>query len=273
MLHSLKDLENFAIGARDGHIGHVKDLYFDDDAWVVRYLVVDTGSWLSSRKVLISPMAIQHANWADRVLPVSLTKDQVEHSPNIDTNKPVSRQHEEQYLGYYGYPAYWGGDGLWGAGLYPYAIMPDYPGAGADSATHDRELAAHLNGDQTRPRNGDPHLRSGQVVVGYNIQATDGEIGHVDGLLFDEDTWAVRYLIVNTSNWWMGHQVLIAPQWVTGVHWAEETVTVSLTRDAIKTSPHYDPAVPLSRPHEVSLYQHYARSGYWAGGVRLEKEN
>ena len=101
----------------------MKDFYFDDLAWVVRYLVVETGSWLSSRKVLISPIAIGHPDWAERVLPVSITKEQVKNSPDIDTDKPVSRQHEMQYLGYYGYPSYWGGAGLWGSGAYPGAML------------------------------------------------------------------------------------------------------------------------------------------------------
>ena len=119
MLRSMKNLEDYAIRATDGIIGHVKDFYFDDEAWVIRYLVVDTGTWLSSRKVLISPISIGHPDWTDRVLPVSITKEQVKNSPDIDTQKPVSRQHEIQYLGYYGYPYYWGGAGLWGEGIDP----------------------------------------------------------------------------------------------------------------------------------------------------------
>jgi hypothetical protein len=143
MLRSMKDLENYAIRATDGIIGHVKDFYFDDGTWVVRYLVVETGSWLSSRKVLISPMAIGHPEWTGRVLPVSITKEQVKNSPDIDTDRPVSRQHERQYLEYYGYPFYWGGAGLWGAGVYPGRHVgcrtrshsaSDYPVPQADSA-------------------------------------------------------------------------------------------------------------------------------------------
>src|SRR5271170_6267835 len=114
MLRSLKDLEDYAIHATDGVIGHVTDFYFDDDAWVVRYLLVETGTWHSSRRVLISPIAIGQPNWVERILPVSITREQVKNSPEIDTDKPVSRQHEVQFLGYYGYPYYWAGDGLWG---------------------------------------------------------------------------------------------------------------------------------------------------------------
>ena len=123
MLRNTKDIENCVIGATDGIIGHVKDLYFDDEAWVIRYLVVDTGPWLSSRKVLISPIAISSPNWTEEILPVSITKEQVKNSPDIDTDKPVSRQHENAYMGYYGYPYYWDGAGLWGGGAYPGMLM------------------------------------------------------------------------------------------------------------------------------------------------------
>jgi len=266
MLRSLKDLENYAIGATDGPIGHLKDLFFDDEAWVVRYLVVDTGTWLLSRRVLITPMSIHHASWADRLLPVTLTKAQVKDSPDIDTDKPVSRQHEADYLGHYGYPSYWGGEGIWGAGIYPYAMLPGELVAGLTPA--EAEIAERL-----KHRNDDPHLRSCKAVVGYGLHARDGEIGHVDGFLVDEDTWAIRYLVVNTSNWGMGHQVLIAPAWVTGVNWPDSTVTVDLSLESIKTSPPFDATVELTHQREMDLYGHYGRNDYWAGWAEADRHD
>ncbi len=271
MLRSMKDLADYAIRATDGTIGHVTDLYFDDEAWVIRYLVVETGGWLSSRKVLISPIAIGHPNWAEKVLPVSITKEQVKNSPDIDTQKPVSRQHEISYLGYYGYPYYWGGAGLWGAGAYPNMLLPGYPGlvptlpaveSEAEKADAQAELARHQDDD--------PHLRSCKAVMRYHIQATDGDIGHVQGLLVDEETWAIRYLVVDTSNWWLGHQVLIAPQWIEDVSWSDATVSVNLTRQAVQDAPPYDPAAPLDRKVEVGIHEHYGRPGYWADEVKRE---
>jgi hypothetical protein len=265
MLRSLHDLKDYAIGATDGPIGQVKDFYFDDDRWTIRYLVVETGSWLASRQVLITPFSIRGADWAKRLLPVSITREQVRKSPDIDTDKPVSRQHEIEYLGYYGYPAYWGGAGLWGGGLYPYAMLPEHPGYGADREHRELEIEAYESAERERHRSDDPHLRSCEAVVGYYIQATDGEIGHVESLLVDEDTWAIRYMVVNTSNWWIGHKVLIAPQWITGVHWADQSVQVELTRAAIQGAPPYESSAELNRQLEVGLYRHYGRSGYWAG--------
>jgi sporulation protein YlmC with PRC-barrel domain len=271
MLRSMSDLEGYAIHATDGPIGHVKDFYFDDEAWVVRYLIVDTGSWLSSRKVLISPLAIGQSNWADKALSASITKEQVKNSPDIDTDKPVSRQHEMEYLGYYNYPYYWGGAGFWGAGAYPSMMLLGVGSAGsaskyvtaqADQAQAAREAAKH--------KNDDPHLRSGEAVMKYHIEASDGGIGHVQGLLIDEDTWAIRYLIVDTSNWWLGHQVLIAPKWIKNVRWPDNTVSVNLTRQAVKDAPPYNPALTLDRDEEIGLHKHYKRAGYWADEVKLE---
>jgi len=271
MLRSIEDLEGYAIHATDGAVGHVKDFYFDDEAWVIRYLVVETGTWLSSRKVLISPIAIGHPNWAERVLPVSITKEQVKNSPDIDTDKPISRQHELRYLGYYGYPFYWGGAGLWGGGTYPTMMMPSY--AGFESTPHSTQSDAEMSfarAEAARHQNDDPHLRDCKAVMTYHVEATDGDIGHVQGLLVDDETWAIRYIIVNTGNWWMGHQVLIAPQWIDNVSWHDATVTVNVTRQAVKDAPPYDSAAPLDREKEMGIHQHYGRSGYWAGEEKRE---
>jgi hypothetical protein len=265
MLRNLKDLESYKIAATDGVVGHVRNFYFDDDSWVVRYLVVDTGTWLNSRSVLVSPISVHHPNWLEHTLPVSITKEQVRNSPDIDTAKPVSRQNESDTLGYYGYPDYWGGAGLWGAGLYPYAMAPGFAGYPQDHVERERELEAYLRDERARHRNDDPHLRSVNAVTGYHIHASDGDIGHVSGFLVDDETWAIRYLVVDTSNWWMGHEVLVAPPWIKGVHWVSQTVTLDLDRQAIKDAPVYDAKAGWNRQQEDSLYRHYRRAGYWAG--------
>ena len=264
MLRSIKDLEHYTLSATDGDIGHVKDFYFDDDAWVVRYLVVDTGSWLSGRQVLISPISIGEPNWLARTLPVSITKEQVRNSPNIDTDQPVSRQNEEQYMGYYGYSGYWGGAGMWGGGMYPYAMVPGYAGYGVGRVEREREMEAYLRAERARHRHDDPHLRSCNAVAGYHVHATDGAIGHVAGYLVDEQTWAIRYLIVDTSNWWMGHKVLVAPAWITAVHWSDRTVSVDVSREVVKAAPVYDPDTAWSLELDRDLYRHYGRETYWS---------
>ena len=253
MLRNVNDLRGFAIHATDGVIGEVDDLYFDDENWAVRYLIVDTGGWLAGRKVLISPYAIGQPDWDRRELPVKLTKAQVEGSPDIDTRKPVSRQHEAHYSSYYGYPYYWGSEGLWGLGTYPGIVPAKIPA--------DQETTA--KGPSWPQESADAHLRSCRELAGYHIQALDGDIGHVEDMLVDDYTWAIRYLTVNTSNWWGGHLVLISPQWVDEVSWPDSKVSVGLTREAVREAPPYDPSLPLDRAREEAIYQHYGRPGYW----------
>jgi hypothetical protein len=268
MLRNLKELHDYSIGATDGVIGQVKDLYLDDQAWVVRYLVVETGGWLSGRKVLISPMAIGDADWVKQLLPVSITKEQVKNCPDFDSEQPVTRQHEIEYSGYYGYPYYWSGTGYWGAAMYPGMMLPNFGGVGVTPAM-EREIQ---NAEASRAAHADPHLRSCHAVTGYHIHASDGDIGHVCGMLIDDRTWAVRYLIVDTSNWWVGHQMLVAPQWIEGVSWADRTVSVKLTRQAVQDAPVYDPAAKLAREDEARLYEYYGRSGYWAASEKRDTE-
>jgi hypothetical protein len=272
MLRNQKDIEKCVIGAADGDVGQVTDLYFDDHAWTIRYLIVDTGSWLSERKVLISPISIQTPDWPTHRLPVAITREQVKHSPAIDTDKPVSRQHEEQYFGYYGYPTYWDGAGMSGAGMDPMGLYPGYaarPGgsaalpAGTAAREQAIEASASASAERAKHSDDDPHLRSCTDVIGYHIHATDGEVGHVEGFLIDDQTWAIRYLVVNTSNWWLGHKVLIAPQWISGVHWSNHSVAVDLSRAAVKAAPAYDASADLDRQLETDLYNHHARPPYW----------
>jgi hypothetical protein len=239
MLRNMKDFEGYSIGATDGVIGRVMDFYFDDDAWVIRYLVVEVADRQPRRLVLISPMSIGQPNWSEKVIPASITRAQVRNSPDIDTDKPISRQQEMGYLGYYGYPNYWGGGGLWGGGLYPDMLQG---GLKADTGSKDAQHGHY-----------DPHLRSGNACMRYYVHATDGDIGHLEGFLVDERSWAVRYLIVNTSNWWLGHKVLVAPDWIDHMSWAESMVVLDLTRDAVKNSPPYDPAVPLGSDQGAGL--------------------
>jgi hypothetical protein len=268
MLRSLTELETYTIGATDGAIGSVKDCYFDDEAWVVRYLVVRTGAWLVGREVLISTLSVHDSDTDGTVLHVSISKDQVKNSPSIDSEKPVSRQHEMGYSAYYGYPYYWGGAGLWGAGAYPGAMLTGAGlGLGASDIDYTRaqeknEEAAYSR-EMKRRANDDQHLRSCEAVTGYHIHASDGDIGHVDGFLIDERTWAIRYLIVNTSNWWLGHQVLIAPAWFEDVSWVYSKITTSLTRQEVRNSPAYDSLLALNRGDEEGIYRHYQRQGYW----------
>jgi sporulation protein YlmC with PRC-barrel domain len=238
MLRNVNDLRGYAICATDGAIGKVDDFYFDDQDWGVRYLIVETGSWLSSRKVLISPIALGHAGWMGRQLPVALTRAQVEGSPDIDTRKPVSRQQETDYFAYYGYPYYWGGAGLWGMGAYPGSLMTQ------------GKISQSLNAHRA-PATGTPddcHLRSCKAVIGHHVEATDGRVGHVEDMVVDDYTWAIRHLIVATSTWSRGEALVLPPHTIKKVSWLEKQVFVDMTRHAIREGSYGNPAARCDQP-------------------------
>jgi len=245
MLNKAKTLKGYKLDSLDGEFGEVKEFYFDDHHWTIRYLVANTGNWLTGRQVLISPYALVAAIKAEEHIAVNLTKKQIEGSPSLNSDKPVSRQFEESYYGYYGWPMYWGGPFMWGP--YPYI-------------SRDREQWKKSTQDE---KAWDSHLRSTDSVQGHNIQALDGEIGHVEDFIIDDETWAIRYLIVDTRNWWPGKKVLVSPRWIERVSWSESKVFVNLSREAIKQSPEYTEESLLTRDYETGLHQHYQREGYW----------
>jgi uncharacterized protein YrrD len=252
MLRNVNILDKSTVNAIDGEIGNVEDIYFDDVAWAIRYLTVDTGTWLTRREVLISPYSVVPP-LVKGAINVSLTRDQVKDSPDIDTHKPVSRQHEREYLGYYGYPTYWNTGELWPMGGYP--IVP--PEALSNYDKRHEQLESDVNLE-------DAHLRSIKNVRGYFIEASDGNIGHIDNFIFDVESWAIRYVLVDTSSWWQGSKkVLIATNWIDRIDWLDSRAFTTLTRDMIKNSPPYDEAVVLDREFEMRLHDAYARRGYW----------
>ena len=253
MLIQVKNLNGYKLGARDGEIGKVKEFYFDDLSWTIRYLVADTGDWLSDRRVLISPYALKPTNKNSMVIPVHLTRKQIEDSPSLDTHKPVSRQYEMSYYPYYGWPAYWGGPDVWGSGPYPTPVEGGWAAP-----------AAHHGAD-------DPHLRSTSEVGGYSIEAQDGEIGHIKDFVIDDETWAIRYLIVDTQNWWPGKKVLISTLWIDRISWSNSQVKIHMTRESIRQSPEFSEEGLITRDYEAHLHGHYKRDGYWVGQRPLGK--
>lgn len=253
MLRSVDGLHGASLHAVDGEIGRVQQFFFDDQAWGIRYLVVKTGGWLLGREVLISPLAVKQIDDRAKSLQVTLTQQQVKGSPDIDTHKPVSRQHEIDYYGYFGYAPYWGGPYMEEDSKYP--ILTPIPPARSDLESAAREV-------EVLPE--DTHLQSTARVHGYSIHASDGKIGHVVDFIFDDETWTIRYLVVDTRNWWPGGKsVLMATAWIADIDWADSTVHTGLTQEAIKSSPEYDHSIPISRDYEARLHEFYGKKGYW----------
>lgn len=250
MLHALSSLPKLSIRALDGEIGSVKDSYFDDHRWVLRYIVIDTGGWLPGREVLVSPYSVSGIDWERRLLDLSITREQVKSSPSIDMDKPVSRQQEAAFLDYYNYPYYWGGMMPWGVSASPAITRPP------PSIDDERRIAE----ERARAEHADPNLRSTKHVTGYHIEASDGMIGHVDDFIIDEQTWELRFFVVDTRNWLPGRHVLLATEWIDEVSWDKRAVRVALTRAAIRSSPEWHEQERLDEREEQSLYRHYGKT-------------
>ena len=255
MLNSISHLDAATVSATDGDIGHVREAFFDDRSWAIRYLVVETGSWLEGRRVLISPYSVMQPVGSEKRIQVALTQQQVRDSPDVDTHQPVSRQHEREFLRYYQYPDYWDGGGLWAMGAMPYPpiLTPTVAELEANRAMLERDHEA-----------AEVHLRSSAHVTGYDIQATDDSIGTVQDFIFDDENWAIRYLLVDTRKWWPGgRKVLIGMHWADRIDWATEKMHVRLTRAQVQASPEFEDLGSIHREYEMRLHRNYERPGYW----------
>jgi uncharacterized protein YrrD len=245
MLDRAKEIEGYKLSSLDGEIGKVKEFYFDDKFWTIRYLVADTGNWLTGRQVLISPYALTGVDRVEQTVAVNLTKDKIKNSPSPDTDKPISRQFENCYYGYYEWPGYWGGPYSWGSNPY---------------ISHECDNSRNWAQDG---KAFDHHLRSTRVVTGYHVKASDGAIGHVEDFIIDDKTWAIRYLIVDTKNWLPGKRVLISPKWIQTISWSDSSVFFNVPRETIKNAPEYIRDSMVTRDYETQLHGHYNRQGYW----------
>jgi sporulation protein YlmC with PRC-barrel domain len=240
----LRDYKNSDAYSRDGReIGKLEDVYFDDEQWTIRYLVVRTGSWLTGRSVLLSPMAIERVQWNPTRFEFGVTQQQIQGAPGVDLARPVSRQWETTYAGYYGFPYYWGGPGIWGVGTTPL----------------DARAARGFAGPAPHASAEDQHLRSAREVAGYHINARDGQIGHVEDFLVDDATWTIRYLLVDTSNWIGGRTVLVAPAWARHIDWARRQVEVDVTRQSVAAAPEFRPDAVVDQSFEEGLADFYRR--------------
>jgi sporulation protein YlmC with PRC-barrel domain len=250
MLQEVKELHGLTLHALDGEVGRVDEILFDDEHWTVRYLIVDTGSWLFGRKVLISPLAFGTLNLELHTLNVNLTRKQIEDSPGVDAHQPVSRQWEGDYYDYYAWPYYWGGMGGWGGYWYPGALFAQPVGY--------TETPQQRAEDQSRDHV-DTHLRSTKEVSGYAISATDGHVGHVQDFIVNDETWRISYLVMDLWDWWPGKKVLLPPEWIGEMNWPDKGVTVTVTRKQIQDAPEWIAGQEISRLYEDELYSYYGR--------------
>jgi hypothetical protein len=251
-------LKGYALAASDGRIGTVKTFLFDDTTWQIRWLVIDTGTWLSTRRVLVHPAALGTPDHERQFLPVRLSKAQIEASPDLAQDRPVTMQMETDVYSHYDW------DPHWGPSFYGPAGVGTGPGGSFSAAGGDPEDPAVLEAQrlQLGADDGDPHLRDMTALRGYHIHASDGSIGHVENFLIDDADWGIRYLIVDTRNWWPGARVLIAPYAVKSIEWTDRQVRLNVTQHQVRTSPAWDPVDIVERDYQRTLHSHYRWPGY-----------
>jgi hypothetical protein len=246
MLHEIKELERLKINAKDGDLGFVYDFYFDDENWTTRYLVADTGNWLTGRKVLVSPHSIDKPDFDNKSIPVKLIKKQIEDSPGILDDEPVSRQHESKLSDYYGWPAYW-------------LVEPvSHAAVIQDRLKKEQEVA-----QKKKKKKGDPHLRSIREVRSYTVEALDGEVGQVDSFLIDDENWNIKYLVIDSRKWlsWLpgGKYHIISPEWIKEIDWEKSRIYIEYDKETLENSPMYDPDKPVDKKFENKLYDCYRK--------------
>ncbi|MEO6869201.1 MAG: PRC-barrel domain-containing protein [Ginsengibacter sp.] len=251
MKRSINSLIGYSIGATDGEIGKVKEFYFDDLTWTVRYLVVETGNWFNERKVLLSPQALLTPDWENKVIPINLTKEKIKNSPDIDTEKPVSRQQEIEMYEYYPWASYWRG-GMWGSGMGLSEMVTETPLPPTGEELREK-IADNKEAD------GDSHLRSTFIVSGYKILASDGKIGDVEDFIVDDTSWKIDYLVVDTGHWFPGKKVLILPKLVRNIEWNNSEVLLNLSERDVKNSPEYKPDEAISESYRANLQNYYGK--------------
>jgi uncharacterized protein YrrD len=251
MKRKIKSLIGNTIQATDGEIGKVKEFYFDDITWTIRYLIVETGSWLFGKKILLSPKALLTPDWEKHTFAANLTMAQIKDSPEIDTDKPISRQHEMDLYGYYPWGNYY-----WGIGMGIGSMDMSYAASINQAAQKEADKSVADNSDE------DTHLRSTHEVIGYNIKAADGEIGDVENFIMNDKTWTIDFMEVDTGNWFPGKKVLVSPQWIKEINWETSLVIVNASEDQVKNSPEYVPSQELRDSYEADLHKYYRFNTY-----------
>lgn len=249
MLRSLKDIiKNYELHALDGKIGKISDFYFHDNFWIIKYLVADTGDWLRERLVLLSPITLGSPDWESVELPVNLTKEKIENSPPVENHKPVSKQLENELMKYYAWPI----DYSYGFGTVNTVEMQLL-----QTRIIEAQKEKEIKSKETQKEN--KHLRSANEVIGYDIQATDGLIGHLEDFIIEDKSWIINYIIVDTRNLFPGPKVIVTPGWITKIDWTKHNVSLNLNKESIENSPLFDPSNPVNKALEIQEYDFYGK--------------
>jgi len=271
MLRKAHSLIGTKIHATDGEMGHIEDFYFDDAKWMIRYMIVRTGSWFSGKHVMLAPSTIGDVVWEKHSVNVNLSKEQITKSPDLNMEMPVTREQEIDLVRELNYPTYWSGTpgpisdsistmGLAATGGPGMAVGPytgpsglpnevasdiystdiSNPSAlGADPAnTAETEIRA----DVTRAAQAGAvsvQLHEVKRLTGFQVVGSDDAVGKVSDFMIDDESWQVASLLLDTTAWWPGGEVLVATGLITGINPSHSQIRIKSTRDEIKSSPEY----------------------------------
>jgi hypothetical protein len=246
-LLNLDTIKTYALEAVNGEVGRFEEIYFEDSYFMIRYLVVNTGGWLSGQKVLLSPFTVGDVDEKDHKLFIELTQEQIKHSPPIESNRPVSREYEINYFNYYGWPPYWENT--------PWPSTPSIPPT-VTASPHEKTNSSF--------RPDENHLRSSKELQGYSINVKNGSIGHLKSFIIDTQYWTIRYLEIDTRKWLRGGKyILISPAWISQISWPDRSLSVELSREVLKDAPEYDENKTIDRDYEFKLFNYYGKEIYW----------
>ncbi|MAT13943.1 MAG: hypothetical protein CMJ46_01580 [Planctomyces sp.] len=235
MLISGNILLGYKVKAVDGEFGKITDLLFDDQNKMVRYFVINCGNWLNKDEVLLSPVAFETPDHEDFTISTILSRHAISNAPSINTKPPVSKQDESALARYFDWPMFW-------------SRIP----------SSRQEIHESPEGQV------EGHLRSLKEVKGYTIHCPQGDLGHVEEMIVDTETWALRYLAIDTGNWLPGKRVIIGIDWLSEISWEEQHAYIELSRDDVQNAPIYDPRTPINRDYEAEVYDYYGRPTYWS---------
>lgn len=251
MIRGLKDFRGYPVRGIDGEIGSVRDFYFDDYNWTVRYFVIKTGKWLEHERILVATVSLAKTELEANSLPVDLTREKVRNSPRVIIDRPLTRAERIELHSYYEWPMDW--------------IEGEIPGTGPGLTGYPLvELADEIKENQAENEQSSSegqhrHLHSFRDVPGFRLLARDGEIGHLEDFIVDTSSWNILYIVVDTGSWLPGKKVLVSPSWVEEILWDEERLQIDLNRDTIQNSPRYDPSISLDEEYTDMLAKYYSQ--------------
>lgn len=252
MYYLTTDLKSCNIRTADGEeLGTVKDFYFDEKFWAIRYFVVDTMKWLPGKKVVLSPITVDSINLNKEFIDLTESAEKVKNAPIKNEHTQISKHNEEELANYYGWPNYWTGVGPWGGFSTPSELTV---------AHREEKLQRGVQADGD-----DLHqLRSVNDVkgelTGFNVEGTDEKIGNVSDFVIDQKTWQIKYFVVDTSKILAGDLVLLAKDWITEINWHDKKFFVNVTKELAEKAANFDSSTEITSEYEDNLYSNFGKS-------------